>query len=78
MSRTKEISLISVIIAAFSLLALGFSLSPIFEAPDEINHYLYGQYLATHFAHSAMAVFTLAYSTGFDVPGYRCYCFLLP
>jgi 4-amino-4-deoxy-L-arabinose transferase-like glycosyltransferase len=33
------------LIASFSLLAIGFSLGPIFEGPDEIEHYRFVRYL---------------------------------
>jgi 4-amino-4-deoxy-L-arabinose transferase-like glycosyltransferase len=48
MTRQGETITAGLILAAFVLLALGFSSGPLFEAPDEINHYLYGRYLATH------------------------------
>ena len=38
--------LVIVIVATYIVLAVGFSLGPIFEGPDEIEHYRYAQHIA--------------------------------
>lgn len=40
--------LVAGIVAAHFLLAIGFSFGPIFEGPDEIEHYRVVRYLVEH------------------------------
>lgn len=62
------------LIASFALLAFGFSLGPIFEGPDEIEHYRFVRYLQEHRALPDLA--GQAYGQFHQTPLY--YLLLLP
>lgn len=46
MTKRQELILVSVIALIYFILAIGFSLGPIFEGPDEIEHYRFIRYVA--------------------------------